>query len=156
MGGARLHVWFEPDPRPHNHPWKEIDCKIVHGSYRSVEYHPSTDGQYAARDVVLRAGAVEHRLDHEVFHQVVSVEPGTVSVMTFGPVIGDGKQWGHLVKDGSSYRYEPNTLQPGFLDALRHLNPHMRPSDWVDPYAAMPIPDVQDLMEKAWFNPSGE
>lgn len=153
-GGARLHVWFEADPRPHNHPWEWIACKVLHGFYQAVEYVPdptalSPQPRYSEHAVDIKVGDPEHWLSHDMFHQVVSVEPGTVSVMSFGPIIGDGKQWGNLVKEGASYRYEPNSLQPGFLDALRHLNPHMRPPEWVDPYAAMPIPDVQALMAEA-------
>lgn len=26
-GGARLHLWIEPDPRPHNHPWEWIELR---------------------------------------------------------------------------------------------------------------------------------
>lgn len=149
-GGARQHVWFEADPRPHNHPWKYIDCKVLHGEYTAVEYRPDGNGGYTEHEVTLRAGDPEHRVNYETHHQVTKVAPGTVTVMSFGPIIGDGKQWGNLVKDGETYRYEPNSSPPGFLDALRHLNPHMpRPEGWVDPYAHMPVPDVQELMASA-------
>lgn len=146
-GGARQHVWIEPDPRPHNHPWEYIDCKVVWGSYRAVEYRPNASGGYDESLVVLRAGDPEHRLTHDAFHQVIEVMPGTVSLMTFGPIVGDGKQWGHLVGNKEAgWWQEPNTTPPGFLDALRHLNPHMRPADWVDPYAAMPLETVHELV----------
>ena len=147
-GGARQHVWFEPDPRVHNHPWEFIDCKVLWGRYVAVEYRPNGSGGYDEVSVELRAGDPEHRLTHGSFHQVREVTPGTVSVMSFGPVVVDGKRWGHLVgskEDG--WQYEPNTMQPGFLDALRHLNPHMRPAaDWLDPFSEYPVPTVQELV----------
>lgn len=143
-GGARLHVWFGPDRRPHNHPWRYIVCKVIHGGYTAIEYVPDGTGGYTERIVRLRAGDPEHRVEHETHHQVLEVEPGTVSTMCFGPVIADGKQWGNLVKDGDSFRYEPNSSPAGFLDAMRHLNPHMRPEGWVDPYAHIPVVDVNE------------
>jgi len=146
-GGARQHVWFEPDPRIHNHPWEYIDCKVVWGRYVAIEYRPNGNGGYVETTLELRAGDAEHRVSHDTHHQVLEVLPGTVSLMTFGPVVGDGKQWGHLVggKD-EGWKYEANTTPEGFLDALRHLNPHMRPAGWVDPYAALPCYTVQELM----------
>ncbi len=148
-GGARLHVWFGHDQRPHNHPWKWIDCKVLCGGYSAVEYTPNGSGSYNERRVELNAGDPEHRLNHETHHQIVEIKPGTVTVMSFGPTIGDGKQWGNLVKTDEGFRYEANTMQPGFLDALRHLNPHLRPEGWNDPYAEMPVPNVQELMAAA-------
>lgn len=145
--GARLHVWFAADPRPHNHPWEHITCKVLHGSYTAVEYFDTAKpDEFNVHEVTLNADSDEHSLNHDSFHQVVKVEPGTISVMSFGATVGDGKQWGNLIVGEGKYKYEPNSLQPGFLDALRHLNPHMRPADWVDPYAHLPAVDVNELM----------
>jgi hypothetical protein len=119
---------------------------VLRGSYTAVEYVPDGNGGYTERQVTLAGGDAEHRVEYETHHQVVEVEPGTVTLMSFGSVVGDGKQWGNLVKEGDAYRYEPNSSPPGFLDALRHLNPHMRPDGWVDPYADMPVPDINELM----------
>lgn len=167
MGGARQHVWFEPDPRPHNHPWQYIDCKVIHGRYTAIEYTPVMKDEggldfeyspqtslYEERIVVLCAGDAEHRLVHECYHQVVKVLPGTITVMSFGPVVGDGKRWGNLVRvSGNRYRHEPNSTSSDFLNALRHLNPHMRPDGWVDPYEHIPVPDVQELMAAVGLYP---
>ena len=81
-GGARQHVWFQADPRPHNHPWAWIDCKVLVGKYTSVEYIPNDAGSYDERTITLNAGDPEHRLVYEAHHQVVLVEPGTISVMS--------------------------------------------------------------------------
>ena len=148
-GGARMHFWVEPDPRPHNHPWDWIDCKVIHGGYRALEYRP-VDGhprEYIEREVELLAGMGEHRLLHREHHQIVVVIPGTVSVMTFGPVVGDGRQWGHLFKEGGHYRYEQAVPMGGFVDALRHCNAHVpRPPEWADPYVKLPVPALEDVL----------
>ncbi len=152
-GGARLHFWLIPDPRPHNHPWTFIDCKVLRGGYKAVEYKPGIEaGIFNESEVVLKAGDPEHCVDHNTHHQITEIMPGTISVMTFGPVVGDGKQWGHLtVKDFGGSGVVKGTFelaQPmgGFVDALWHCNPHLRKDGWVDPYADMPVPDVQELM----------
>lgn len=145
-GGARQHLWLIPDPRPHNHPWERIDCKVIRGWYRAIEYIPDGAGGFTEREVVLRAGDPEHRLLHGEHHQVVEVAPGTISVMSFGPVVGDGKQWGHLVKDGGTYRFELAQPMGGFVDALWHCNLHLRREGWADPYAGEPVPDLAEVM----------
>lgn len=147
-GGARLHMWIGPDPRPHNHPWEWIDCKILRGGYCAVEYIPDGKGSYTEQELNLSAGDSEHRVEYLTHHQITGVQPGTISVMSFGPVVGDGKQWGHLVKnEDGTYRYDPATNTSGdFVNALRHCNPHMRPADWTDPYGDLPVPDINELM----------
>jgi hypothetical protein len=147
-GGAREHLWIGPDPRLHNHPWTYIDCKILRGQYTALECVPDGNGGFTDREVTLCAGDPEYRVLHETYHQIVQVEPGTISVMSFGPVIGDGKQWGHLAKgEDGIYRHDPavNTANE-FVNALRHCNPHMRPDGWEDPYADLPVPDLNELM----------
>lgn len=148
-GGARMHVWFAPDPRPHNHPWLYIDCKVLHGEYKSLEYVVNEDSTFVEKIIHLTPNSPMHHVVHQAFHQVVEVSPGTISIMSFGQTLGDGKQWGNLVIEDKISRYEPNSLQPGFLDALRHLNPHIRPIEWEDPYKNLPVPDVNSLMEEA-------
>lgn len=147
-GGARMHVWFSNDPRPHNHPWRWIDCKVVRGEYTATEYYPhATDPTgYMSFDVTLKAGEMDHRVGHKTYHQITSVVPGTISIMTFGPVIGDGKQWGNLDVSGKVYFHDSNINVDGYLDAMRHFNPHMQPAGWVDPYAHLPVPTVEELL----------
>jgi hypothetical protein len=148
-GGARQHVWFSNDPRPHNHPWEWIDCKVLRGQYTAREYFPADilPSKYSECDTTLKAGQSEHRLMHNEYHQIVSLIPGTVTIMSFGPVVGDGKQWGHLVKSTDGvYCHDSNTNQEGYLDAMRHLNPHMRPAGWNDPYSDLPLPTVDELL----------
>lgn len=159
LGGARMHVWFKPDPRPHNHPWALISSRVIHGWYRSIEHRPIPldertpvpEHQFSEHHVVLREGDDEHIVRYTTYHQLVEIMPGTVSLMSFGPVVGDGKQWGHLVRaaDGTM-KHEPNVPNPKFLDAMRHLNPHTRPEGWVDPYASFPTVSLQDLIKRTY------
>jgi hypothetical protein len=151
-GGARQHLWLAPDARPHNHPQQWIACACLHGWYRAIEYHRIGEGEYQERHVTLRSGTPEHLVEHDVYHQIVEVFPGTVTVMRYGPTIGDGKDWANLIVRTSPrqpYTVDRNTNQPGFLDALRHLNPYMRPSGWVDPYCAMIVPTIDSLFAAA-------
>lgn len=152
-GGARKHVWLFPDPRLHNHPWKEIFCKAVYGWYTAKECVRNDQGGYTEREITLSAGDPEHIVPHDVFHQVIRVMPGTITIMTFNELVDGPGNWGNLMKDDDEGWYiDQNTNQPGFLDAIWHLNPHMRPvakegeAPWVDPYAEMPVPDLAELL----------
>ena len=142
-----MHLWLAPDPRPHNHPWHWIDCQVLRGFYTALEYIPDGYGDYIERELTLTAGDPVHRVKYQTHHQIVRVHPGTVTIMSFGPIVGDGKQWGHLVKDDDSFRYEPNSAPPQFVDALRHLNPHLRPVGWVDPFHHLPVPSLDEIMD---------
>lgn len=150
-GGARMHVWLAPDRRTHNHPWRRIYCKVVRGWYTARESRLGSEADiWIDTTTTLRAGDPEHVVDHDTYHEVVEVEPGTVSIMTFGPVVGSASNWGHLIAptdERPSRWHDSDTNQPGFRDALLHLNPHMkRPSDWVDPYAHMAAPCIDDVL----------
>lgn len=157
-GGSRLHYWLGSDMRIHNHPWDWITCKIVRGAYEAEEYkpclveahegtHESLVTRWERSRKSLLEGSDEHKVQHEVYHQITRVVPGTISVMTFGPVVGDGQQWGHLVAgEAGELRYEQAQPMGKFVDALRHCNPHLRPEGWVDPYEEFPVPDVASLV----------
>lgn len=141
-GGARLHLWFQPDPRMHSHPWAWIDCRVIRGSYMSHVLNP-VSGEMS--DVVVRPGAPT-RLEGHMFHQIHTVEPGTLSLMEFGPQIGDGKGWSNIRLVNGVWKNYPTTPD-SFLSALRHLNPRLRPEAWQDPYAHYPVPSVADLLK---------
>lgn len=165
-GGARLHVWFGSDDRIHNHPWEWIECKVIRGSYYSEEYRREPGKAYYDYERLPRRSLPQdpsYRIGHDVFHRVISVAPRTVSVMVFGPQVNDGKQWGHLVnvkptfQDSAVYfaDYEcssENPEFPAFLDAMRYLNPHMRPPGWACPAYAHGEPE-RTLTE--WLREAG-
>lgn len=134
-GGAKQHVWFNPDPRPHNHPWEWIECRVLRGSYKADEWIEDYFDRFEELSLTLNAGEAR-TLYQDDYHQITEVEPGTISIMSFGPVVGDGKQWGHLKQDeNGKWVHDSNTNQEGFIDALWHMNPHMVKNPcWVDPY----------------------
>lgn len=149
-GGAKQHIWFNPDPRPHNHPWEWIECKVIRGWYKADEWLDDEYETFSINTLTLSFGETR-RLYHSDYHQITEVEPGTVSIMSFGPVVGDGKQWGHLKKDETSGKWvhDSNTNQEGFIDALWHMNPHMiKNPSWVDPYKdVFPVQSVEELLK---------
>ena len=154
--GARLHLWLMPDPRMHNHPWEWIDCRILKGKYTAEEIDmlpvagedgvmtPSSPLRKATLDDDSRSRIVEYN----TYHRVVKVEPGTVSLMEFGPEVGDGKQWFNAEQDESGTWRRTKTTPPIFLGALRHLNPRLRPADWKDPFAYFSVPTIEELLGK--------
>ncbi len=155
-GGAREHLWFAPDLRPHNHPWTRIWCKVLHGWYRANEWRDIDGaGQWDDRIVTLRAGDPEHVVDHDTYHAVIEVMPGTHTVMTFGAATGEGamrgRDWNHLEVpengDGMGFHIVSPAVDGEFMDAYRHLNPSVkRPEGWVDRYAHMPVPTIESLI----------
>lgn len=156
--GARLHLWLMPDPRMHNHPWEWIDCRILKGKYTAEEIKMSPgadeDGVMTPtsklRKVILDEDTPRsHIVEYDTYHRVVKVEPGTVSLMEFGPEVGDGKQWHNAEQDDAGTWRRTKTTPPIFLGALRHLNPRLRPADWKDPFAHFSIPTIEELLGKA-------
>lgn len=146
-GGARAHLWIQPDLRPHNHPWRRITCRVIRGSYRAREWLPFTFGDYREQVIELTPESHEHSVDHATYHQVEEVRPGTVSIMSFGAIVGDGKQWGQLaLKPSGRHVPEPAMQVDGFVDALRHCNPHLRPGGWTDPYADQRVPTLDEVL----------
>ncbi|MEU4804370.1 hypothetical protein [Actinosynnema sp. NPDC023587] len=119
---AKCNLWLAPDRRggevakPHNHPW---------------DFHSVTLGGLLVEDrVVLVDGepvhstGVEHRVGdvnrfgREVFHEVIDLEPRTLTLMMCGPGMN---HWGYLDQQG---RYSRAELPAGFRARLRELNPH--------------------------------
>jgi hypothetical protein len=122
---VKLNYWLLPDRRggaeqakPHNHPWDFraiiIDGVLVEDRVQRV------DG-----DLVYEPG-VEHRVGdvnqvgRELFHEIVDVRPGSLTLMLCGPGMSG---WGYLDADGN---YTPATLPDGFAQRLRELNPHQQ------------------------------
>lgn len=121
---VKLNYWIAPDRRggeqakPHNHPW---------------DFHSATINGLLIEDRVTRLDGdlvhttgVEHRVGdinrvgRETFHEVVDVEPATLTLMTCGPGMAG---WGYLDENGD---YTTAVLPDGFNRRLRELNPHQR------------------------------
>jgi hypothetical protein len=121
---VRCNLWLAPDrrggeqPKPHNHPW---------------DFHSTTLSGLLVEDRVMlvdgepvHSAGVEHRVGEvnrvgrEVFHEVVDLEPRTMTLMMCGPGMS---HWGYLDQHG---RYSRAELPAGFRAQLRELNPHHR------------------------------
>lgn len=153
--GLRIHAWIKADPRIHNHPWEQIHCTVIRGGYTAKEYRRYDDCNYREDTVILKVGDT-HTVPHDVFHQVVDVFPGTITLMRFTREVRNGPgDWGHLTLDpvGGFSTYTQAANAPlvdgkGFLPALQHLNPHLRPkTDWVDVYAEFPVPTLDEVLK---------
>lgn len=135
LGGVKEHLWFMPDPHLHNHPWEFISCSVIHGWYRATEYHPNGTGGFHKYEKIMRTGDPAHIVPHDVYHQVDEVAKDTFSVMTFGPVAGDLANWKYLNPNSDgTFTEESPVPSAEYLNALRHLNPHVRPDGWVTPF----------------------
>lgn len=130
MSTTKILWWHEDDPRdePHNHPW-EFTSLILAGGYTDYHYWVDTDGVVQAGVETFRAGGENH-VPVNVFHSVRDVLPGTRTRMMCGAA-APGNEWGYLDLATGGYitaldkRFETD---PPFLDQLRALNPHMRPT----------------------------
>jgi quercetin dioxygenase-like cupin family protein len=112
---VKILWWYADDPRtePHNHPW----------AFTSERYRVASDGTIDHETVVVRAGDV-NVVPADVYHRVTDVLPGTVTRMTCGTA-AQGNAWGYLdIVSGKVSSSE----DPMFVENLRALNPHLRPS----------------------------
>lgn len=121
---VKCNLWMAPDrrggetPKPHNHPW---DFHSVTLNGRLVEDRVEiVDGElvYVA-GVEHRVGDV-NRIGRSTFHEIVDLEPRTLTLMMCGPGMN---HWGYLDAEGN---YTKAATPAGFLTRLRELNPHQR------------------------------
>lgn len=108
----KLTFWHAPDPRttPHTHPWA-FTSYIMKGGY--VEERYDMEGnlldtrEYEAGDI--------NEVPLDVAHRVVSVVPGTVTLMICGTDTGG---WFEVV-DGKPTRLS----DPDFVARFKQMNP---------------------------------
>jgi hypothetical protein len=145
-GTTKLHFWHAPDVMPpHDHPWSgEFDdfgpvqiafvATILRGGYLEERYTPRTtilhDGVCAVPDVVYerserRYGRGEiNVMPYGVFHKLLEVEPGTVTLMQTAPRTADGRWF--FFDPVTGQKRDPDK-DPAFIGALRAINPHLMP-----------------------------
>lgn len=124
---------------PHTHPW-HFNAYPLTGGYRqdvyTVERPQLLSGIEAPLDVVdvgnvrLRprvsvVAGTRNEMPLDVAHEVVEVEPGTLSLMVCGPGRKDG--WGYIDPDSGLYiPVTKSPIEPSFKAALYALNPHKK------------------------------
>jgi hypothetical protein len=123
---VKILWWHADDPRPepHNHPWA-FESKILHGGYSEDRYRLQPDGADLAvvhERCTYRAGDI-NRVPRDVFHNVVDVQPGTVTRLVCGPA-APGNEWHYLdIETGEL----SGSDDPAFRARLAAINPHLRP-----------------------------
>lgn len=136
IGTTKLHFWHGPDVMPpHDHPWQEsvddpnitdlvsiaFSATILRGGYLEERFTLQPCGRYVRTEHRYNRGET-NIMPHGVFHRVLAVDSGTVTLMITKPRTTDGK-W---------YFYDPITnikrdpdKDPNFITALKAINPHL-------------------------------
>lgn len=122
-----VNTWYRADrrggdrPLPHNHPWTSFTSAILAGGYREDRYWLDDFGHVHADLGVEHRSGGSNVVDHELRHEVVDVEPGTMTLMVCDR--GRRGDWGHLdVDTGVEIVGQP---VDGFDAMFAALNPHL-------------------------------
>lgn len=129
---VKVNWWHAPDERgPHSHPWPFVS-EILDGGYSETRYWIQ-HGQVRSERKTYRKGdknyfpafqLIDGRFGARLFHTVDEVEPGTVTYMVCGRLVGEASDRGYLnLEDGD---YTAATKDPAFLERLAAANPHKR------------------------------
>lgn len=119
--------WYSDDPRPepHNHPWR-FESTILSGGYTEDRWWIDDNGELQKRTITYSAdGQNVNVVETNVFHVVRDVQPKTTTKLLCGQA-SEGNAWGYL--DLSTKEYTEAEKDPSFLDWMRDINPHMRPT----------------------------
>jgi hypothetical protein len=117
--------WHTDDPRqePHNHPWR-FESTILSGGYSENRWWFDENGALQQSSRTYRKGDV-NTVEANVFHVVFDVEPKTVTHLICGNA-SENNIWGYLsLEDFTYFDAERN---PDFVDLIRAINPHLRPT----------------------------
>jgi len=126
IGTKKLLWWHDKDPRdePHNHPW-DFRSAIISGGYTEERFWIDEDGKVQRDEVTYEAGQI-NVVPANVYHNVISVEPGTVTYLDCGPA-RTGNEWGYLDIRNGEYITFKDLTPDNFLEMFQGLNPHTRP-----------------------------
>jgi hypothetical protein len=121
---VKVNYWLLPDrrggeqSRPHNHPW-DFHSVTIDGLLVEDRVHRVDGALVHTPGVEHHVGAV-NQVGREVYHEVIDVRPGSLTLMLCGPGMSD---WGYLDDDGGFTKAQ---LPTGFMARLRELNPHQK------------------------------
>lgn len=108
IGTLKFNVWYEDDDRtPHNHPWGEFWAQCFWGGYTEERWWFDDNGARHDETVEIRAGDVNH-VPAGVYHRVVNVTPGTLTMMLTTASLGEDNPWGYLEPDNGDRQYPWN------------------------------------------------
>lgn len=122
----KIMWWHDKDPRtiPHNHPWP-FRSAVLLGGYTEERFWLDEHGELHTEILEHNAGDV-NTVPANVFHNVLSVKPGTVTFLECGHT-RVGNKWGYLNTESKLYIPSTDLTSPNFLTELRELNPHLIP-----------------------------
>lgn len=141
-GEVKSNTWLQGDEQraigdgltgmfPHSHPWTEFQSEILSGGYLEWlwKLNPET-GELERTERMLVAGQ-KNICPGDVYHLVMAVLPGTVTMMRCGPrkppVVVDGKpvagEWGYWDLEKGVHVTAIGRANPQFLQDLNRLNP---------------------------------
>lgn len=121
FGGAYLHFIYREDldPVPHDHPW-EFWRIVLRGGYTEVYL---TDPRRGKTRLTSPGRLKWSHFPTAHAHRIVSVAPGTVSLVLVGPKV---RTWGFWTPEHQSGRVRPDRTWVDYRDALG-----LRPSEGV-------------------------
>jgi hypothetical protein len=129
-GRTLLNLWLAPDIRqpgtawPHGHP-ADFESEIVYGGgYTEMRYGRNASGIWSAEHTYRLSQRNLFPLD--LFHEVVDVAPGTLSIMRWDQIVRPGG-WGNLNIDTGEFTL--TKPDPAFRAMLRAVNPQ-HPGRW--------------------------
>lgn len=132
---VKLNRWVRPDIRggdedqiPHNHRWDIFYGHLLRGAYSEVRFRRADIDPETGHAEVIFEPRITHAspginaVPHDVWHEVVAVDPGTLSLMVCGR--GEFGNWSHLDVDSGQLIHEQPVKE---FDAMfAALNPHCR------------------------------
>ncbi len=122
VGTKKILWWYAADPRklPHNHPW-DFRSAILSGGY-TEERFTLNDGIWVREIVEYGPGSV-NVVAADVFHNVIDVQPDTVTFLDCGPARKDN-QWGYLDVEKEIYFDWKEQSPDNFVEIFKALNAH--------------------------------
>jgi len=125
IGTKKILWWYDKDPKltPHNHPW-DFRSAVLSGGYTEERFWLDKDGKLQTEVKEYVAGDV-NVVPANMFHNVISVKPGTVTFLDCGPA-RTGNEWGYLNTTTLAYQTFKDLTPPNFFEIFQEVNPHLR------------------------------
>ena len=118
--------WHTKDPReiPHNHPW-DFRSAVLRGGYTEERFWLDDSGRLQ-RETLRHAAGDVNTVPANVYHNVIHVEPGTVTFLDCGPA-RPGNQWGYLDLSSLEHLDFTKVTPANLKEIFAELNPHTIP-----------------------------
>lgn len=131
LGTYKLHFHYLPDiVGPHDHPWCHLGGKdagisfeatVLNGGYTEERFTKQVDGTYVRTEHTYQKGD-RNRMPFGVFHRIIKIEPGTVTLMVTGPRTKENK-WSFL--DPATGETTDPGMNPEYIARRNAINPQL-------------------------------